>query len=181
MNVSRLRRRVWLQVETIGFPGLIGLGLIAYAAMFYLSADLPAMEKLGTLRQNLLAAQTLKSRAPGAGREDAASKLNHWYRLFPLRKTAPDWLAKVYAAARGQALMLRAGKYHVILPTRGNIGRYQWIFPVNGSDTQIRAFINEALRTVPAMALDAVAFKRENVGDTTIEATIKFSLYFRVH
>ena len=51
------------------------------------------------------------------------------------------------------------------------------ILPVRGKYKQVRAFIAAALEAVPAMAISAIAIRRENVTSDILEVRLEASLY----
>ena len=55
--------------------------------------------------------------------------------------------------------------------------RYEMILPVRGKYKQVRAFIAAALEAVPAMAISAIAIRRENVTSDILEVRLEASLY----
>jgi len=57
------------------------------------------------------------------------------------------------------------------------LARYEMVMPVRGQYAQVRGFVADALRAVPAMALTDVAIKREGVESELLEASLKFHLY----
>ena len=57
------------------------------------------------------------------------------------------------------------------------LARYEMALPVRGKYSQVRGFVADALRAVPAMALVDIAIKREGVDSELLEASLKFNLY----
>ena len=51
------------------------------------------------------------------------------------------------------------------------------ILPVKGKYSQVRAFMATALEAVPAMAISAIAIKRENVTSEKLEVRLEVNLY----
>jgi hypothetical protein len=51
------------------------------------------------------------------------------------------------------------------------------ILPVRGKYAQVRGFIADALRAVPAMALADVALKRQDAESELLDVDLKFNLY----
>ena len=49
--------------------------------------------------------------------------------------------------------------------------------PVRGSYVQIRKFITEVLERIPAVALDEIIIKREEIGNARLDASIRFTLF----
>jgi hypothetical protein len=53
--------------------------------------------------------------------------------------------------------------------------RYRMTLPVSGTYPQVRAFVVDVLRDVPAAALDDIQLRRDAAG--RIEARVRFSLF----
>jgi hypothetical protein len=49
--------------------------------------------------------------------------------------------------------------------------------PVAGSYTAVRGFVQDALRTMPTLALDGAAFKRDAAAAEALEVTLRWTLY----
>jgi hypothetical protein len=51
------------------------------------------------------------------------------------------------------------------------------VLPVHGTYPQIRAFISDALKSVPAMAISGINIKRRGVKSNQLEVGLKVNLY----
>ena len=72
---------------------------------------------------------------------------------------------------------INGADYRMVRETDLKLARYEMVLPVRGKYSQLRGFIADALRTVPAMALADVALKRAGVESELLEANLKFNLY----
>jgi hypothetical protein len=54
---------------------------------------------------------------------------------------------------------------------------YQLNLPVKGSYAAIWQFALSALRAIPFASLDDISFRRDSIGDATVEARLRFTLY----
>lgn len=177
---TRLIRPIGRRLRRLGLPGTVGIALWAMAGAFYVSALLPAQQRLDEVR---LSAASLQERIARAGRtlggseRPAAEQLAEFYRAFPDERRAPDWLGKIAATARSCGLSLDQGAYK---PTRDKVGhltRLQMTLPLRGEYRQIRQFLARTRQTLPIVSLEQVQFERQKVGDPLVDAKIRLVLY----
>ena len=169
--------RQWL--ARAGWPGALGLALLAASAAFSLAATLPRLAERDALRDKSLqmhararVAQLHPEEKPGRERQ-----LRTFYAFFPAPATLPDWLGRIYAAAQRRGLSLELGQYKPAQEAGARLMRYQVVLPVRGSYAQIRGFVNEVLREVPSASLDDIALKRDNIGSGQIEARLRMTIF----
>jgi hypothetical protein len=112
-----------------------------------------------------------------AGKATSVDQLATFYSYFAASDSAPDWLDLIYQAAHQHNLKLEQGEYRVARERAGQLTRYQVTLPVKGSYLQIRGFLARALSDVPIASLDSIKFERQKVGDGSIEAKVKMTLY----
>lgn len=180
MNGLAANVAYWL--KRLGRPGVAGLALTVFAAMFTLSAILPARDELRQLRQDVGSARAALRRMADqgmAGGEGKGTSLAAFHRHFPEVASAPDWLDRIYAAAARQSLALEQADYKLLRSKEARLAAYQISLPVRGSYLQIRNFIVEVLNEVPAAALEDVSFQRQEVGAATVEGRVRLTLYLR--
>jgi hypothetical protein len=94
----------------------------------------------------------------------------------------PDNLDAFYGAlgARGKSgLVLRQGEYKPGYDRNAKVYTYQVNLPVKGSYAAIWQFAMAALRTIPFASLDEITFHRDAIGDATVDARLKLTLYLR--
>lgn len=72
---------------------------------------------------------------------------------------------------------LSSSEYRLVNENDARLARYEMILPVNGRYPQIRAFMADALEAVPAMAISAIAIKRESVTSEKLEARLEINLF----
>lgn len=83
------------------------------------------------------------------------------------------------AAARG--LLLASGEYRV-MPAAGSLPqRYQIVLPVSGSYPLLRAWLADAMNAQPGLALDELSLSRNTVGDTVLQARVRWTLYLKAN
>ncbi len=164
---------------SLGWPGMLGLGLFVLIGGFYLSTFRAEQSRLDDLRQQIAKAREQRA-APGAeagAPASAADKLAAFYGFFPRPTDLPDLLHKVFAAAKAQGLKLEHGEYRVVKDNAGALNQFQLTLPVQGTYPQIRKFVDGAMAQVSTLSLDSVQFERQKVGDALVEAKVKLVVY----
>lgn len=94
-------------------------------------------------------------------------------------RSAEPQLQALFAMARGLAIGLPQGQYKMVCEDSGLLCNYRVQLPVKGTYAQLRAFVEEFLRVMPALSLDEVGFKRESVGDEELEVRLVMTLVVR--
>lgn len=176
---ARLRWRLKAGFAYLGWPGSVGLGLLALALVGYQTVLLPAQDRLANLRTQISnqRAQIAKNKAMQTAMPAPEDNLLDFYRRFPVHVAAPDVLEKLYTAAADAGIALEQGEYRPETAKGDKLDRYQITLPVTGSYPQIRKFIARLLVDLPAISLDGVSFQRQKIGDAQVESQIKLTLY----
>lgn len=177
---ARLRwtLRRWLRI--VGRHGALAIGILLLYPLFYLSAIVPAQERLDAAQRS---ARSLHeqiqhaSESLGGVRQTPAQQLAEFYRIFPEERTSPKWLGKLAALARKNGIALNEGEYKVTRDGRVRLMRLQMVLPVKGEYQKIRRFLAALPGEIPIIALENVQFSRQNVGDPSVEARLKLTLY----
>lgn len=163
----------------LGWPGSVGLGLLALCLTVYLVVLLPAQDRLTNMRTQVssLHAQLAKNQAMKKATSAPEDNLPHFYQFFPAHVATPDMLGKLYAAAADAGIALEQGEYRPETGKGDKLDRYQITLPVTGSYPQIRKFIARLLADLPAISLDGVSLQRQKISDMQVESQIKLTLY----
>lgn len=178
-----MNRLAWIAkrwLVRVGWPGAVGLGLLAFAAAFYASAVARRVEERTALKaqaEELRARYRMAQARPDAVKPGKERQLRTFYEFFPHYSSLPDWFARINAAAQTMGLSLDLGEYSMVQERGARLARYQLTFPLKGNYGQIRGFIGEVLREVPASSLDDISLKRETIGSELLDARIKLTLY----
>jgi hypothetical protein len=173
LKLNRLRE----ELGRLGWPGVVGLALLAFAVMIVASALLPLRAEVLRLR---VEADELQRRVGGgerAGRPQVGDQLATFYAFFPPPDSSPDWLGKIHAIAQAKGVQLASGEYRLERAPSPRLRRYQMTLPVQGSYAQIRGFIGEVLEQVPAAVVEEVSLRRESVESQRVEARVRLTLY----
>lgn len=176
----RLHWHLKRRLTRLGWIGTAGLGLLVMCLAFYLSALRPTQARLDQLHTNVTSLHDRIQDPAGAmraNRDTPAQQLVAYYQSFPAQESTPDWLDKIYKAARNQNIPLEQGEYRANRDNTGKLVRYQVTLPVKGTYLQLRQFLAAVLTDIPIAALDHISFERQKIGDEVIEAKIRLTLY----
>ena len=86
-------------------------------------------------------------------------------------------LASLFRIAAKTGLVLRQGEYKRGFERNAKFHTYQIDLPVKGSYAQVWQFALKALRAIPFASLDDISFKRDSIGESTVEARLRFTVY----
>jgi hypothetical protein len=174
LGLGRLRE----ELERLGWPGVVGLGLLAFAATIAGSALLPLRAQVARLHDEVDALQRRLGVGERAGaKPPVQDQLATFYAFFPPSDSSPDWLGKIHAIAQAKGVQLASGEYRLERAPSPRLRRYQMTLPVHGTYAQIRGFVGELLEQVPAAVLEEVSLKRESVETQRLEARVRLTLY----
>lgn len=181
-QLNQLLPQLRWQIGRLGVPGKIGIGFLVVSAIYFFSAVAPQETALQQLKER---AETLQIQAqkPSSGDADAGKKmtgdqaLQAFYDFFPMIDSSPFWIRELVRIAKKQNVELSSSEYRLINEQDARLARYEMVLPVRGNYAQIRAFIADALEAVPAMAISAIAIKREAVSSDRLELRLEINLF----
>lgn len=174
----RWKLRQWLPL--LGWPGMLGIGLLTICIPMYLATIRPMQIRLDVAQHNEAAASANienKNIAKHRSSDTPSEQLIEFYKFFPTEKDSPEWLAKLVTVAEKNGLSLNEGEYKVTQDKVGKLMRYKITLPVEGKYPQIRKFLGSLPVEIPALALENVQFERKDIVDATVQAKIKLVLY----
>lgn len=186
MPWRRLLPMLRWQMGRLGNSGKIGIGLMVASGIYFFLAVIPQEAELQKLKDRAvtLQAQAVMNKSSGSSVETEDGKkmsadqaLQVFYDFFPRVDSSPFWVRELVRVAKKQGVDLSGSEYRLINEADARLARYEMILPVKGNYRQIRAFIAEALEVVPAMAISAIAMKRENITADWVETRIEINLY----
>jgi Tfp pilus assembly protein PilO len=167
------------QIRRTGRGGLIGIGLIATAAVFLMSTHWPLVTQVQTMQDDLQAALATAAKSANKVVTVANDDPRHLLDSLPDRAEVPKILGVILAQADAAGLSLETGKYDVAATHTGAVTRYHIGFPVTGAYPAIRTFIDSVLKEVPTASISELAIERKNIADGTVEANIRLTLFTR--
>jgi Tfp pilus assembly protein PilO len=164
-------------LQRLGAAGVLGLGVLVFCVLFYISGVLPVEREL-TSQQ--MTAERVKARAPVqlASAGDQGEELRRFYASFPAVDELPAELERVYALARDASLQIQQAEYR-LEPRGAALLAYRVTFPIRGTYGQIRQFVSAILRDMPIASIDALSFERKSAGDAQLETQVRLTIHFR--
>jgi hypothetical protein len=102
-----------------------------------------------------------------------------FYGALGERRGAEQQVRTLFDLATKSGLVLRQGDYKPGYDRNAHVYTYQVNLPVKGSYASIWQFAMAALRAIPFASLDDISFHRDAIGDTTVEARLRLTLYLR--
>jgi len=176
--MKKLTRALNHQLRQLGWPGVAGIGMLLFSASFCLSSSLPTAKEAALLRDSIASEMKNRSAAADQARSNSpGEQLKSFYDYFPPGRQLPDQLARIYGFADKQGLQLQQGEYRLVQETNAKLERYQVTLPLRGSYTQVRQFVGEVMNEMLVVSLDDLKFEKQQIGDPTIEAQIRITLF----
>jgi hypothetical protein len=117
--------------------------------------------------------------APAPVPVQAPDNLAAFYGALGTRGSAEQQVKTLFGLATKAGLVLRQGEYKPGYDRNAKVYTYQVNLPVKGSYAAIWQFAMAALRTIPFASLDEITFRRDAIGDATVDARLKLTLYLR--
>lgn len=179
MTLESIRHWAGYGLRRGGLPGWIGLLALAVAGGYAAGTLLPMAEQLGSLERRIagLAGQLREEGTAQAPAVTTGQQLASFYRDFPAEQGIPDVLARLHDLAAAEELALEVGEYALAPAPEGQLDRYRITLPVKGGYRQVRQFVAQALAAVPALSLESLSLRREQVAEAAAEARIVFVLF----
>lgn len=171
------------QAGRLGVIGKTGLGFIVVTTIYFFSALLPQQSDLQKLKERAETLQMQELAKQNQSETESGKKLSGdqalqvFYDFFPRIDSSPFWIRELVQLAKKHDVELNSSEYRLVNENDARLARYEMILPVKGRYPQIRAFMAAALETVPAMAISAIALKRENITSDRLEVRLEINLY----
>lgn len=163
--------------DQLGLIGTAGIGLLAFSAVFYLSAVLPLGKEVKSLSQEETLMQARRASSMDQLGQQPEGQLAAFYKSFPHAKSLPESLEKLHQAALTQNVNLDEGEYNLVHNGADRMMRYEINLPVKGDYVHTRKFLSQLLADMPNISLDSVDFERRKISDTVVDARLKLTLF----
>jgi hypothetical protein len=181
-----------LQLALRAHPVVAGGGLIFLCLAAGMAWTLHTATQLDAEHNALVAARAARQ-AAGAGAPAAqaavetpeqpvaqlADPLDAFYAALGPRRYAEQQVRTLFALAAKNGLSLSQGEYKTAYDRNARLTTYQVNLPVKGSYGAIWKFALGTLRTIPFASLDDIGFRRDSIGDPTVEARLRLTLYLK--
>ncbi|MBS0586878.1 MAG: hypothetical protein JSS37_02740 [Proteobacteria bacterium] len=182
-RLDRLILQLRWQAGRLGVIGKTGLGLIVVTTIYFFSALLPQESDLQKLKERAETLQMQEQAKKNQSETESGKKLSSdqalqvFYDFFPRIDSSPFWIRELVQLAKKHNVELNSSEYRLVNENDARLARYEMVLPVKGRYPQIRAFMAAALEAVPAMAISAIALKRENITSDRLEVRLEINLY----
>jgi hypothetical protein len=178
-----------LQLALRANPLLAGAGLAWLACLAALAWTVHTATQLDAERDALKLAAARRAAVPSPAPTVPAApavpdapppdRLDAFYAALGPRRYAEQQVKTLFALAAKNGLSLSQGDYKTGYDRNARVHTYQVNLPVKGSYGAIWQFAFGALRAIPFASLDDIGFRRDTIGDPTVEARLRFTLYLK--
>jgi hypothetical protein len=173
LQVALLRLRLWLGERGPVAGAAALLCVLALLALAWLASQrrLQAREHQVVLD---LAKLPVKAVAPVLTPNE---NLAHFYATLGEKRYAEQQVDTLFALAGRNGIVLSQGEYRSGYDANARLHTYQVTLPVKGNYGAIWRFAQQALGAIPFASLDDISFKRETIGEPSVEARMRLTLY----
>jgi hypothetical protein len=173
--------RAWMRMRrALGYPGMAGIALLVPAAA--LAVWLPHFKQqtkdlTDTLHKRVGVAA--RQQLPGPRAPSDAEVMRDFVAGFPpLERNQAD-LEAIFAAAAQRKVMLPKGEYQLKVDPNSPFVSYTATFPIRSDYATLRDFSADVLTTLPHVSMDDFRMSRDAAGSTSLEAVLRFTLFYR--
>lgn len=166
-------RRVW---RGLGWSASIGLVCGALAIASWWQTRVVAQNRQTVAIQLHTARVKAALPPPLEAPPDIERQLAAFYAYLPAHEAIPDQLRRLINVAEKNTVTLAQGDYKPQPDSGADFERFQIILPVKARYMNIQGFIVGALKELPSLTLESIAFKRELIDSEHVEAQIQFML-----
>lgn len=175
LSAVALRLRLFLMARGPVLCGACVLALGAGAALAWL---LPQRAQQARAQQVALRLITQGSASvTQAAPVSASDNLALFYAALGEQRYAEQQIKTLFALAGKAGVVLNQGEYKAGFDRNARLHTYQVTLPVKGSYNNVSKFSLMVLRTIPFASLDELSFKRDNIGETQVEARMRVTLF----
>lgn len=177
INQAAIKQAIRNVHDQLGWQGTYGIALLALAGAFHLLTIKPLEQRTAFMHSRVDAARSKVSiQGASFNRGDRTQELAAFFGSLPDEKEVTDVLGSIYATAEAYGVRLQEASYHLEDKDRPRV-EYVMTFPMSGEYVQIRRFVFRILTSHPAMALDQIDFQRDKIGDSTLKANVRMTLF----
>lgn len=167
-------RRAWRRTGAGAIAGALFLALTPLACWH--ASQLEQRQHVLTRQLGAAARAVAMPLAPVA---TEASGVAAFHAYLPPHDAIPDQLKELVRVAQASGVTLTKAEYKPQQESRAGFLRYQITLPVKAEYGNVQSFIIGALKALPTLTLESVAFKRDQIETGEIEARIQFVLLVR--
>lgn len=176
------RWRALRAVERVGVPGIAAGVLLLGLAAAWLALLLPTAHRLAALQDGnteLARQAAARAAAPRRAPLSTAEQLAAFEAGFPAPHDVSQSYSHLWNLARKHGLQLRQADFKLTESGQDAAARYAIVLPLSAEYAPLRAFIADALRDNPALALEEMSVRRADAKSTQLDARLRFVLFVR--
>jgi len=173
----RVAAQIWLWRHGYAWP--LGAMTLALAVCVYLAFVPPADAALRAARLDLAQATAQRTRTPGAGSHEQQQDVRALQAVLRHSPSADELVRKMVALSQVEQIALTQSDYQQELRPATQVTQVRVTQPVRASYPQLRRYIESVLRTFPNASLDQVAARRDSVGQSQLEARLRWSFWIQ--
>ena len=179
--MKRDLKRLWLRLtRSVGYPGVAGIALLIPALA--LAAWLPRLqhdtqEMASSIDAKARAAARRLQAAPRALSE--ADIARDFVGGFPLLAQNSADLETLFTAASARHIVLLKGEYQLKTEPQAPFMMYTATYPVRGDYATLKDFSADVLTALPHVAMDELRLTRDGVANNALDATVRFTFFYR--
>lgn len=166
-------------VACLGTAGKVGVGLVVLSLIFFVAAILPQRQILQALQDKVQGMQLIRSNVAGQTVLNDNQALQVFYDFLPNSDSSPYWISELDRIAKENSVELNSSDYRLMMEKEAKLVRYEIQVPLRGTYPQIRAFIANALQSIPTLVLADINVKRETIQMNRVEARLSMFLYLK--
>ncbi len=176
--LMRARWQLARGLRGIGLPGWVGLAgglacaLVGWGLIVPLHAE---TRQLDADSQQL--ARRAATRPATATEPTPAQQLLAFEQRFADDRTIAPTLARLQAAAQRRGFKLEQAEFKLTSEPAEPLARYSILLPIKADYRALRRFSRDALRELPALALDEVSLRRSDPASPQLDAQLRFVLF----
>jgi len=176
LSFAALLLRVRLFLMARG-PVLCAAAVLLVAGAAALAWLLPQRALQAQHQRAALRVATAPTPTVAAAPATSSENLDLFYGALGEKRYAEQQVKTLFGLAAKAGLTLRQGEYKAGVDRNARLATYQVTLPVKGSYNDVSNFSLMALRAIPFASLDELSFKRENIGDSQLEARVRLTLF----
>lgn len=173
-RTARLRESARRTLRRAGWPGWLGLALLALAVTIGVGYDTLSAQQ----RATLVAERTQLMRSASATVTGSAPVVE-FLSGFPSDQALPRTLARIYESANQQGLNVERTEYRSVNQVGTPLSRLSLQLPVQGSFAALYAWLNEMLGAMPEVGLESLVVRHAEAGATEVDAEVRLVVFVK--
>lgn len=176
--LTRARWQLAQGLRGIGLPGWVGLaGALACAVTLWGVIEPLHAEALRLDVDSQQLAQRAATRPATTTEPTPQQQLIAFEQRFADEHSIAPTLARLQAIAQQRGFRLEQAEFKLTIEPTEPLARYTIVLPIKADYRAVRRFSRDALRELPALALDEVNLRRSDPASPLLDAQLRFVLF----